>query len=56
MAGEKERGLSKINTWVNGEIYKNFRKLCIDHELYFSKALEEAMEVLLEKYNYQKEE
>jgi hypothetical protein len=56
MSGEKERGLSKINIWINGELYKAIRKLCIDKEIPFKEAIERGIKLVLEENSYQKGE
>lgn len=56
MSREQERGLSKINNWVDSKIYKEARIIAICLDLLWKEALEEALELFIEKHTQAKED
>lgn len=56
MSREQERGLSKINNWVDSKIYKEARIIAICLDLSWKEALEEALELFIEKHTQAKED
>ena len=47
---EDKKQSSKISNWVDSYLYKEARKISIDLDMTWRKALEEALKLFIEKY------